>query len=150
MLLKIKEHPIRFIFIYIFLIFNVISMNQVHASELTINLSKQKNPGTISLAVYNNAEAFDEQSEAGIFAVIETYLKPQEISQLKIEIPDGEYAISLYIDANENGKLDKNFLGMPKEQFGFSNDAMGKFSPPTFEQAKFLVNGETEQHIQLK
>jgi uncharacterized protein (DUF2141 family) len=70
--------------------------------------------------------------------------------QLSIEIPDGEYAIAFFIDANGNKKLDKNFLGIPKEQYGFSNNAMGTLSAPTFEQAKFQVAGNTVQNIKLK
>jgi uncharacterized protein (DUF2141 family) len=52
-------------------------------------------------------------------------------------IPAGEYAISVFHDANGNGKLDTNFIGMPKEGVGASNDAMGSFGPPSFEKAKF-------------
>jgi uncharacterized protein (DUF2141 family) len=47
-------------------------------------------------------------------------------------------------------KIDKNFLGIPKEQFGFSNNAMGRLSAPSFEQAKFQVKGNASQNIQLK
>ena len=52
------------------------------------------------------------------------------------DIPPGEYAISVIHDANSNGKLDKNFLGIPREGFGFSNDAMGSFGPPEYTEAK--------------
>jgi len=47
-------------------------------------------------------------------------------------------------------KIDKNFLGIPKEQFGFSNNAMGKLSAPSFEKAMFEVKGNTIQNIELK
>jgi uncharacterized protein (DUF2141 family) len=56
----------------------------------------------------------------------------------------------LFVDANKNLKIDKNFLGIPKEQYGFSNNAMGKLSAPSYEQAKFLVQGTTVQNIKLK
>ena len=55
------------------------------------------------------------------------------------QIPYGTYAIKIFHDENSNGELDTNFVGFPKESFGFSNDAMGKFGPPTFEQAKFEI-----------
>ena len=54
-----------------------------------------------------------------------------------IDVTSGIYAIGLYIDANKNKKLDTNFLGIPKEQFGFSNDARGVLGPPDFESASF-------------
>ena len=62
----------------------------------------------------------------------------------------GEYAISLFVDSNGNKKLDKNFFGIPKEQYGFSNNVMGRMSPPTFDQAKFMIEGPTTQNIKLR
>ena len=132
------------------------AMLEIQASELVINLSDQKKAGTLMLAIYNNAEAFEgsvvkeKRSEVGVFKGLELYLEPKDSMQLSIEIPDGEYAIAFFIDANGNKKLDKNFLGIPKEQFGFSNNAMGTLSAPTFEQAKFRVAGNTVQNIKLK
>ena len=131
-------------------------MFEMQASELIINLSDQKKAGTLMLAIYNNAEAFEgsvvkeKRAEIGVFKGLELYLEPQDSTQLSTEIPDGEYAIAFFIDANGNKKLDKNFLGIPKEQFGFSNNAMGTLSAPTFEQAKFTVTGNTTQNIKLK
>jgi uncharacterized protein (DUF2141 family) len=131
-------------------------MLEIQASELIINLSNQKKAGTLMLAIYNNAEAFEgsvvkeKRSEVGVFKGLELYLEPMDSTQLNTEIPDGEYAIAFFIDANGNKKLDKNFLGIPKEQFGFSNNAMGTLSAPSFEQAKFKVTGNTVQNIKLK
>jgi len=131
-------------------------MLEIQASELVINLSDQKKAGTLMLAIYNNAEAFEvsvikeKRSEVGVFKGLELYLEPKDSMRLSIEIPDGEYAIAFFIDANGNKKLDKNFLGIPKEQFGFSNNAMGTLSAPSFEQAKFKVAGNTVQNIKLK
>ena len=131
-------------------------MLEIQASELIINLSDQKKAGTLMLAIYNNAEAFEgsvvkeKRSEVGVFKGLELYLEPMDSTQLNTEIPDGEYAIAFFIDANGNKKLDKNFLGIPKEQFGFSNNAMGTLSAPSFEQAKFMVAGNTVQNIKLK
>jgi uncharacterized protein (DUF2141 family) len=132
------------------------TMLEIQASELLINLSDQKKAGTLMLAIYNNAEAFEgsvikeKRSEVGVFKGLELYLEPMDSTQLSTEIPDGDYAIAFFIDANGNKKLDKNFLGIPKEQFGFSNNAMGTLSAPSFEQAKFRVAGNTVQNIKLK
>ena len=140
----------------IFFLSSLFVMLEIQASELIINLSDQKKAGTLMLAIYNNAEAFEgsvikeKRSEVGVFKGLELYLEPKDSMRLSIEIPDGEYAIAFFIDANGNKKLDKNFLGIPKEQFGFSNNAMGTLSAPSFEQAKFKVAGNTVQNIKLK
>lgn len=51
------------------------------------------------------------------------------------DVPEGPVAVSVFQDANGNGRMDMNLMGMPVEPFGFSNDAVGQFGPPTFEQA---------------
>lgn len=56
-------------------------------------------------------------------------------------IAPGSYAISIIHDANRNGKLDTNSIGIPREGFGFSNDAMGNFGPPSFDKAKVTITG---------
>ena len=140
----------------IFFLSSLFVMLEIQASELIINLSDQKKAGTLMLAIYNNAEAFEgsvvkeKRSEVGVFKGLELYLEPMDSTQLNTEVPDGEYAIAFFIDATGNKKLDKNFLGIPKEQYGFSNNAMGTLSAPTFEQAKFKVAGNTVQNIKLK
>lgn len=53
------------------------------------------------------------------------------------DLPAGGYAFVVLHDANSNGKLDRNLLGVPTEDYAFSNDALGKMGPPSFEQARF-------------
>lgn len=65
-------------------------------------------------------------------------------------IPPGDYAASMIHDANRNGKLDTNFFGVPKEGFGFSNDAMGTLGPPSFESAKFTILAPVSIRISTK
>ncbi|TVR10794.1 MAG: DUF2141 domain-containing protein [Salinarimonadaceae bacterium] len=54
-------------------------------------------------------------------------------------IPAGVYAVAAYHDVNGNGVLDTNFLGIPREPYGFSNDA-GRRGPPNFNSAQVPVN----------
>ena len=128
----------------------------ISADELTINISGQTKEGVLSLAIYDNAEAYnysvkgEKRSEEGVFSGIETFIELKESHEFVIDLPEGIYAIALFVDANKNLKIDKNFLGIPKEQFGFSNNAMGKLSAPSFEQAKFQVEGSVTQNIKLK
>ena len=44
-----------------------------------------------------------------------------------------------YGDINANGKLDSNFIGIPKEPVGFSNNCKGKFGPPKYEDCAFKI-----------
>ena len=66
-------------------------------------------------------------------------------------VPYGVYAIKVFHDENSNEKLDTNFVGFPKEGFGFSNNAMGRMGPPSFDQAKFeLASGSLRLEISMK
>ncbi len=54
----------------------------------------------------------------------------------------GEYAIRVFHDENSNGKLDLNFLGIPLEEYGYSNNVSAWFGPPSWEKAQFIFNKE--------
>jgi uncharacterized protein (DUF2141 family) len=58
------------------------------------------------------------------------------------DVPKGTWAVLAYQDANENGELDRNLLGIPKENYGFSRDAASKFGPPGFDDAAIEVKDE--------
>lgn len=56
------------------------------------------------------------------------------------EIPSEDYAIAIFHDSNTNGRLDQNFLGIPKEGYGFSENATALMSTPAFKKAKFTLS----------
>ncbi len=57
-------------------------------------------------------------------------------------LPAGAYAVAVMHDENNNAKLDTNFLGIPTEGFGFSNNAKAHtFSPASFDEARFSYGG---------
>ncbi len=47
-------------------------------------------------------------------------------------LPYGEYAVKVFHDENGNDRLDTNLLGIPREDYGFSNDARGIFGVPSW------------------
>jgi uncharacterized protein (DUF2141 family) len=68
-----------------------------------------------------------------------------ESKMLEVEIPDiapGAYAISIFQDENESGEIDRNFIGIPKEPYGFSNNPKLSFGPPKFADSKFDHSNE--------
>ena len=58
------------------------------------------------------------------------------------EIPAGEYAISIFHDENKDTKLNKNFFGIPTEDYGFSNNPKIRFGPPSFKECAIKVNSD--------
>lgn len=59
------------------------------------------------------------------------------------DIPSGEYAVKAFHDEDANDDLNTNFLGIPIEDYGFSNNARGIFGPPSWNEAKFNLSSET-------
>lgn len=56
------------------------------------------------------------------------------------DITGGKYALRYYHDENQNGKMETNSFGKPTEGYGFSNNVIGKFGPPSYEKWLFNVN----------
>ena len=79
---------------------------------------------------------------------------PVEAGQARLtldDLPAGDFALSVFHDADDNGKLDTNLMGIPKEAYGFSNNARGRFGPPSFEQCRFeLDESGAVQRIELQ
>lgn len=65
------------------------------------------------------------------------------------DIPEGDYAVMLYQDKNDNGHIDKNALGIPSEPYGFSKNG-GTFGPPSFKDSSVNVKANTEITIYLQ
>ena len=67
-------------------------------------------------------------------------------------LPAGEYALSVFQDVNDDGKLERNFIGIPKEPAGLSNNARPRFGPPKYKDAVFTlaVDTVTEQKIEIR
>ena len=57
------------------------------------------------------------------------------------EVPPGEYAIAMYHDENDDGKLDKGLFGIPKEGYGVSNNVTHATRAPRFAEARFPFDG---------
>ena len=119
------------------------------SGELKVTVENIKREGVLYMAVYDDKDVFEsdrgENSEQRS-GIVGGLIKAVEAGRTEgvIELREGTYAIGFYIDKNQNEKIDTNFLGIPKEQFGFSNDVMGKFGPPSFEAASFVHKDETE------
>ena len=118
----------------------ILSASTLHA-QLKISVANIKNDkGTILIALYNSKDNFPNTNEA--YKVGRVKIKKKQAVFIFEKLISGEYAIALFHDQNDNNKLDKSDFGLPKEPYGFSNDAKGMFGPPSFKKAKFNYNGK--------
>ena len=125
-----------------------------NADELIVRVDNIKEAGEIHIAIYDSAEAFEADrgekggAAPGITQGTIEMVEPGSVTY-RYELPPGTYAIGIFHDANLNNRLDNYFFGVPREQYGFSNNARGFMGPPSFEDAAFSVEGRTEISIGL-
>ena len=97
--------------------------------------------GFIRVAVYDSEDDFmgEEVVASDGWKVVSNTLTGS------IPLTKGKYAISIFHDVNSDGELNTNIFGIPKEPYGFSNNAKGKFGPPSFEKAAFEVKEDNQK-----
>lgn len=114
--------------------------------DLEVSISGFKKPGgKVYVAIYDNEDNFLKKQKFGIIKQIDG----NKITVTFTDVPKGIYAVSCYYDFNNNGKLDTNLFGIPKEQYGTSNGASGFMGPPKFEDAKFTLSENKKININL-
>lgn len=110
----------------------LLSAGLAPAADLTILVEDVKSSdGQIMVAVYDTADSFQRQP-AGVARVAAVAGTTTVVLK---DLPTGRYAVTLYHDANGNGRLDRNPLGMPVEDYAFSNNALGRQGTPEFDSA---------------
>ena len=102
------------------------------------------NHGKLFVALYNTEESFLKETSTGTIVEVVNGRATAIFENLKY----GTYAVSSFYDKNDNGKLDTNFLGIPKEPTAMSNNAKGKLGPPKFKDAKFNISS-TKNSIKI-
>jgi uncharacterized protein (DUF2141 family) len=65
------------------------------------------------------------------------------------KVPEGAYGIAVFQDTDRNKMLKTNLLGYPIEPFGFSNDARLKLGPPSFQDARIIVEAEKVSNLTI-
>jgi uncharacterized protein (DUF2141 family) len=106
------------------------------AADLTIAIDGVASAdGKVMVALYDGSGPFPGKPTRAL-AVAAT---AGTVQVLVKGLPAGDYAFAVYHDANNNDKLDRNAVGMPTEDYAFSNNALGKQGPPSFADARFAV-----------
>lgn len=107
--------------------------------------------GRLYVAIYDSADTWlgDAAFVSRTLDIAET--TEGEMVVADINLPAGDYAISVFYDVNDNGELDTNFIGIPKEPVALSNNAKPRFGPPKYLDAVFdLTAAGLTQQIAIK
>lgn len=121
---------------------------QVHADTLTVTLDNiQVQQGSLLVAVYMGEESYAANEEAVVS--IKKAATSESHTLVFTDLAPGEYAVKVMHDENDNGSLDTNFLGVPSEGYGFSNNG-GSFGPASYQDAKFGIDGDAQLTIHIR
>ena len=129
------------------LFFSASSWSQTGLEVKVNNIKKSK--GYIMLALYDSEDTFLGEE---YFEVAREEVKEKGSLVIRLEdLPYGQYAISVFHDENSNEDLDTSVIGIPREPYGFSNDARGFMGPPKYDAASFeYQEGKTAVEINLR
>ena len=103
--------------------------------------------GKIVIAVFKDQEGFKNRKPVKRVELNKSEFVENEIV---LSLDAGVYGISVLDDENNNNKMDYNFLGMPKEGFGFSNYYHKGLSKPHFDKFKFEIKNTSVELIEIK
>jgi len=109
----------------------------IHVKILNIRNST----GTVACALFESPDGFPiEYLRSATNIMVIKIRKTQARCDFE-DIPPGTYALAVIHDENMDGKLDTNWLGVPTEGYGFSNDAKASLGAPSFSAASFPYDG---------
>jgi uncharacterized protein (DUF2141 family) len=109
----------------------------IHVKILNIRNSK----GTVDCALFDSPVGFPIEVLRSATNVMVIKVRNTRARCDFEDIPPGTYALAVVHDENSNGKLDTNWLEVPTEGYGFSNDAKGLLGAPLFSAAGFAYDG---------
>lgn len=149
--MKLRFFQCLFILLSAFLFSSAqVTPSAPHTFTLTIQVENvNKDDGNIGVLVFNSTRGWPEDR----FAALKDIVVPAHPGTVTVTVPDlpaGDYAVAIAHDVNRNHKVDKNFLGMPKEQWGMSNNPHATIKAPSFNTAKFSLAGNLEIHVRMQ
>lgn len=137
----------RYLLFFLYFIFSGI----VYADGISLTVEIKHfshDKGEVIAYLHDKATAFPTKHQLAV-AHQSSKITSKQARLVFTDLQPGVYAVAVIHDENGNGKLDTNWLGIPKEPVGASNDAKGHFGPPKFEDAKFSLDKNTTITINM-
>jgi uncharacterized protein (DUF2141 family) len=117
-------------------------------NTLTVRVSTFRSlKGSLKCRLYSRPEGFP--GKAPFDAEQSIAVAATSMTCTFASLAPGTYAVALFHDENDDGKLDTNFLGVPREGVGVSNNKLRSFGPPTWDDAKFALKGDLALDVNL-
>lgn len=116
--------------------------------KISVDISNARNSkGICRVCLFNSEESFRQEKA---FRCVTVGLKDKKASAVFADVPPGTYAIFVLHDANNNSRMDKNFLGIPTEGYGASRNNLPFAAAPSFNGNKFSVGAQANVSLEIR
>ena len=137
----------RYLLLLLLLFASFTVISRVTENKLSLSITNlRNNKGHVLISVYKDGVGYPEELDKAVRRAKLT-ITNKTASVSFAGLASGNFAIAILHDENNDGKMNTNFLGIPKEGYGFSNNVMGTFGPPTFSKASFQYNANLIKSI---
>jgi uncharacterized protein (DUF2141 family) len=121
---------------------------EAQAADLTVKIESELSDGNIGCALFTNGKGFPMDGSGAIQKFSQN--TPTGTEFVFSNLKSGKYAVSVMNDQNGNRILDKNLLGIPKEEWGVSNDVRPTLRAPKFEEALFEIDEKNDLTLKIR
>jgi uncharacterized protein (DUF2141 family) len=129
-------------------LFIVASTIVLFGNELSLEIKHLTTTcGTLKIGLFDSKNSFPSIDK--VFKGVTLHNVSSNTKYIFDDVSNGVYAIAIFCDENKNGQLDTNFLGVPKEVYGFSNNPK-VFGKPSFTDSCFELTGSKKIVIEAK
>lgn len=143
-----RNYKISFLVLCLVIPFSLFS--GIKENSLTINITNlHNNNGHVLLSLFKDGKGFPDDADKA-YRKVKLSIANKTSSVSFPGLPSGTYAIAILHDENDDQKMNTNMLGIPKEGYGFSNNAMGLFGPPSFSKASFNYSSGEARTVSIR
>ncbi len=103
--------------------------------------------GVVRLALYDSRQSYESRSHPVRSAAVE--VTDKQVTVKFDGLPPGDYAVMMYHDTNRNQRFDR-LLGLPREQYGFSNNAVPGLGAPDFDRVRFRLKADRVTFLEIR
>ena len=127
------------------------SFNPAADEGIKVTITNLKNnKGFVLVSLFKEGVGYPDKPEKAFRKAKVSIAAANKASVIFNSLPSGSYAIAILHDENDDQKMNKNVLGIPREGYGFSNNATAAFGPPRYSKASFSHTAGTTTTLTIK
>ncbi len=139
----------RYLLLILLFLNSAATNSQIKDAEFSITITNlRNNKGHVLVSVYKDGIGYPDEPKKAV-RIAKLSIADNVTSVSFNGLLSGNYAIAILHDENDDSKMNKNFFGLPKEGYGFSNNVMGAFGPPPFSKASVQYNSNEKKNISI-